>query len=163
MEVSPAVYAYLEDDTYSPDFVMDTLNLAYLGCTRVYLANAGHLVTFYGKKTKPGAGLSLEQGMAACCLVTEIPTWMGSLAKYTVHTISITEAQELIQGLKHLERRTSAKSTSNLVIGSPLCVWDRLIVVCLPLLNLLCLWLLPLFPNRGATSQWHHSSFKESY
>ena len=42
VEVSPGVYAYPEDNTYSPDFVMDTLNLAYPGCTGVYLANAGH-------------------------------------------------------------------------------------------------------------------------
>ena len=42
VEVSPGVYAYPEDDTYSPDFVMDTLNLAYPGCTGVYLANTGH-------------------------------------------------------------------------------------------------------------------------
>ena len=70
----------------------------------MYLANTGYLVAFYGKKTKPGAGLSLEQGMEACRLVTEIPTWMGSLAKYTVCAISTTEAQELIQGLKHLEK-----------------------------------------------------------
>ena len=104
VEVSPGVYAYPEDDIYSSDFIMDTLNPAYPGCTGVYLANAGHLVAFYGKKTKPGAGLSLEQGMEACWLVTEIPTWMGNLAKYTVHGISITEAQELIQGLKQLER-----------------------------------------------------------
>ena len=95
--------------TLSPDFVMDTLNLAYPGCTGVYLANTGHLVAFYGKKTKPGAGLSLEQGMEACHLVTEIPTWMGSLAKYTVHAISTTEAQELVQGLKHLEKEDFRK------------------------------------------------------
>ena len=98
------MYAYPEDDTYSSIFIMDTLNLAYPGCTGVYLANAGHLVAFYGKKTKPGAGLSLAQGMEACRLVTEIPTWMGNLAKYTVHAINITEVQELIQGLKQLER-----------------------------------------------------------
>ena len=42
--------------------------------------------------------------MEACRLVTEIPTWMGSLAKYTVHAISTTEVQELIQGLKRLEK-----------------------------------------------------------
>ena len=107
--MSPGVYAYPEDDTYSSDFVMDTVNLAYPGCTAVYLTNAGHLVTFYGKKTKPGAGLSLKQGMEACRLVTEIPTWMGNLAKYTVQAISITEAQELIQGLKQLEREDLRK------------------------------------------------------
>ena len=109
VEVSPGVYAYPEDDTYSPDFVMDTLNLAYPGCTGVYLANAGHLVAFYGKKMKPGAGLSLEQGMEACHLVTEIPTWMGSLAKYTVCALSTTEAQELVQGLKCLEKEDFRK------------------------------------------------------
>ena len=109
VEVSPGVYAYPEDDTYSPDFIMDILNLAYPGCTGVYLANAGHLIAFYRKKTKPGAGLSPEQGMVACHLVTEIPTWMGSLAKYTVHAISTTEVQELIQGLKRLEREDLRK------------------------------------------------------
>ena len=109
VEVSPGVYAYPEDNTYSPEFIMDTLNLAYPGCTGVYLANTGHLVAFYGKKMKPGAGLSLEQGMEACHLVTEIPTWMGSLAKYTVHAISTTEVQELVQGLKHLEKEDFCK------------------------------------------------------
>ena len=104
VELSPGVYAYPEDDTYSSDFVTDTLNLAYPGCTGVYLANAGHLVAFYGKKTKPGAGLSIKQGMEACHMVTKILTWMGSLAKYTVCAISTTEAQELVQGLKHLEK-----------------------------------------------------------
>ena len=88
---------------------MDTLNLAYPGCTGVYLGNAGHLVAFYRKKMKPGAGLSLEQGMEACRMVTEIPTWMGSLAKYTVYAISTTEAQELVQGLKHLEKEDFRK------------------------------------------------------
>ena len=42
--------------------------------------------------------------MEACRLVAEIPTWMLSLAKYTVHANSTTEAQELVQGLKHLEK-----------------------------------------------------------
>ena len=92
VEVSPGVYACPEDNTYNPDFVMDTLNLGYPGCTGVYLANAGHLAAFYGKKMKPGAGLSLKQGMEACHLVTEITTWMVSLAKYTVHAISTAEA-----------------------------------------------------------------------
>ena len=41
--------------------------------------------------------------------MTEIPTWMGSLAKYTVHAISTTEGQELIQGLKCLEKEDFRK------------------------------------------------------
>ena len=108
-EVSPGVYAYPKDDTYSPDFVVDTLNLAYPGCTGVYLTNAGNLVAFYGKKTKPGASLRLEQGMEACCMVPEIPTWMGSLAKHTVYAISTTMVQELVLGLKHLEKANLCK------------------------------------------------------
>ena len=36
--------------------------------------------------------------------MTEIATRMGSLAKYTVCAISTTEAQELVQGLKCLEK-----------------------------------------------------------
>ena len=42
-------------------------------------------------------------------MVTEIPTWMGSLAKYTVCAISTTDAQELVQGLKHLEKEVFHK------------------------------------------------------
>ena len=109
VEVSPGVYAYPKDDTYSSDFTMHTLNLAYPGCSGVYLVNAGHLKAVYGKTTKPGAGLSLKQGMEACRMVTEIPTWMGSLAKYIVHAISTTEAEELIQGLKCLEKEDLCK------------------------------------------------------
>ena len=59
-----------------------------------------HIIAFYGKKTKLGAGLSLEQGMEVCRLIAEIPIWMGNLAKYTVHAMSINEGQELVQGLK---------------------------------------------------------------
>ena len=101
VEVSPRVYAYLEDDTCSADFVMDTLNLAYPGCTGVYLMNTGH--------SKPSAGLSLKQGMEACHLVAEIPTWIGSLDKYTVCAISTNEVQELVQGLKQLEKEDFRK------------------------------------------------------
>ena len=75
----------------------------------MYLANTGHLVAFYRKKMKPGAGLSLEQGMEVCCLVTEISIWMGSLARYTVHAISTTEAQQLVQSLKCLEKEDFRK------------------------------------------------------
>ena len=42
-------------------------------------------------------------------MVTEIPTWMGSLAKYTARAISTTEAQELVQGLKCLEKEDFRK------------------------------------------------------
>ena len=161
VEMSPGVYAYPEDDTYSLDFVMDTLNLAYPGCTGLYLTNAGHLAAFYEKKTKPGAGLSLEQGMEACCLVMEIPIWMGSLAKYTVCAIITTEAQELILGLKHLEKEDLHKvhlKLSNRL--SSLWYWDRLTVACPPPLNcfvpasyFFCTWQPGVLPHK-----WHYPS-----
>ena len=138
VEVSPGVYAYPEDDAYSADFVMDTLNLAYPGCMGVYLTDAGHLVAFYGKKTKPVAGLSLKQGMEACRLVAEIPTWMRNLVKYTVCAISTNEVQELVQGLKWLEK-IYVKFALNLVTNFLLYDWDRLIVAYLPPQNLLFL------------------------
>ena len=56
-----------------------------------------------------GLSLSLEQGIEACHMVTETPTWMGSLAKNTVRAISTTEAQELVQGLKCLEKEDFRK------------------------------------------------------
>ena len=53
VEVRPGVYVAPEDDSYSADFVVDTLNLAYPGCTRVFLAEPGSVIAFYGKKGSP--------------------------------------------------------------------------------------------------------------
>ena len=39
-----------EEELYSADFVLDTLNLTYPGCTRVFLTEPGHAITFYGCK-----------------------------------------------------------------------------------------------------------------
>ena len=50
LEVSPGVYDAPEEDSYGVDFVVDTLNQAYPGCTGLYLDVAGHMVAFYGKK-----------------------------------------------------------------------------------------------------------------
>ena len=50
LEVSPGVYGTPEDDSYGIDFVVETLNQAYPGCTGLYLDVAGHMVAFYGKK-----------------------------------------------------------------------------------------------------------------
>ena len=104
VESSPGVYSFPEDDTYGADFVVDTVNMAYLGCTGAYLAEAGHVIAFYGRKGSPKAGLTLEQGMEACRILSEIPRWMGRLAKYTVQAVSLDEARDLVAGLKRLER-----------------------------------------------------------
>ena len=88
IESSPGVYSSPEDDTYGADFMIDTVNMAYPGCTRVYLGEAGHVIAFFGKKGTPKAGLTLEQGMEACRILSRIPSWMGQLAKYTVRALS---------------------------------------------------------------------------
>ena len=124
IESSPGVYSFPEDDTYGANFMMDTVNMAYPGCTGVYLAEASHVIAFYGKKGSPKAGLMLEQGMEACRILSEIPSWMGQLAKYTVRALSLNEAKDVVAGLKRLERENLQKACleltnrlSNLKLG----------------------------------------------
>ena len=47
VETSPGNFTPPEEESYSADFVLDTLNLTYLGCTRVFLAEPGHAIAFY--------------------------------------------------------------------------------------------------------------------
>ena len=76
IESSPGVYFFPEDNTYGADFMIDTVNMAYPGCTGVYLAEASHIIVFFGKKGSPKAGLMLEQGMEACRILSGIPNWI---------------------------------------------------------------------------------------
>ena len=93
MESSPGVFGPPDEDSYSVDFIVDTLNQAYPGCTGVYLSDAGHILAFYGKQGAPNAGLTLEQGMEACMIIQEIQQWMGSLAQVKVRAVSLEEAK----------------------------------------------------------------------
>ena len=102
VETTPGVFAFPEYDAYGTDFVIDTLNMAHPGCTGVYLTEAGHVITFYGKKGSPKTGLTLEQGMEACMILSNIPQWIGKLAKYTAQAISLNEAKDMVAGLKRL-------------------------------------------------------------
>ena len=113
----PGEYASPGEDTYSADFVKDTLNLAYPGCTGVYLTESGHLVAFYGKKNAPRVELSVEQGMEACQIITEISMWMGKLAKFKVWAVSLQEATDIVNGLKRLKVPLAASSAA--VMGQP--------------------------------------------
>ena len=70
-----------EEELYSADFVLDTLNLTYPGCTGVFLAEPGHAIAFYGHKGSVRAGLMVEQSTEACKLISSIPVWMGYAAK----------------------------------------------------------------------------------
>ena len=84
IEISPGMYSTPEDDSYSVDFVIDTINHTYPGCTDMYLDVAGHMLAFYGKKTNPRAGLLHDQGVIASKAITDIPTWMGYFARWRV-------------------------------------------------------------------------------
>ena len=125
MELSPGVFGPPDEDSYSIDFIIDTLNQAYPRCTGVYLSDAGHILAFYGKRGVPNAGLTLEQGMEACMIIQEIPQWMGSLAQVKVRAVSLQEATEILVGLKCLEKETLKRlqaQLSAMQLGSTLSV-----------------------------------------
>ena len=81
IETSPGVYSTPEDDSYSIDFAIDTINHAYSSCTGMYLDVAGHMLAFYGKKSNPRASLLHDQGVIASEAIAEIPSWMGYPAR----------------------------------------------------------------------------------
>ena len=80
-------------ESYSADFVLDTLNLTYLGCTGVFLAEPGHGIAFYGCKGSVRAGLMVEQSTEACKLISSIPVLMGYAAKIKARAISLQEVK----------------------------------------------------------------------
>ena len=104
IETSTGVYSTPEEDSYSIDFAIDTINHAYPGCTGMYLDVASHMLAFYRKKTNPRAGLLHDQGVIANKAITNIPTWMGYFAKWRVRCISVSEASEILAGCKRLEK-----------------------------------------------------------
>ena len=62
-ETSPGNFTPPKEESYSADFVLYTLNLTYLGCTGVFLAEPGHAIAFYGHKGSVKVGLTVEQSM----------------------------------------------------------------------------------------------------
>ena len=104
IKTSAGVHSAPEEDSYSVDFAIDTINCAFPGCTGMYLGMAGHMLAFYGKKTNPRAGLLIGQAIAASKAITNIPTWMGYFARWRVRCISISEASEILVGCKRIEK-----------------------------------------------------------
>ena len=100
IETSVGIHTAPEEDSYSVDFAIDTINRAYPGCTGMYLGVAGHMLAFYGKKTNPRAGLLIGQAVAASKAIANIPTWMGYFARWRVKCVSISEASEILAGCK---------------------------------------------------------------
>ena len=106
IETSVGMYSTPEEDSYSVDFAIDTLNHAYPGCTSMYLDVASHMLAFYRKKTNPRAGLLHDQGIIASKAIANIPTWMGYFARWRVRCISVSKASEILAGCKRLEKES---------------------------------------------------------
>ena len=104
IETSVSVHTTPEEDSYSVDFAIDTINHTYPGCTGMYLGMAGHMLAFYGKKTNPRAGLLIGQAVATSKAIANIPTWMGYFAMWRVKCVSISKASEILVGCKRIEK-----------------------------------------------------------
>ena len=104
IKTSAGIHTAPEEDSYSVDFAIDTINCAYPGCTGMYLGVAGHMLAFYGKKTNPRAGLLIGQAVTTSKAIANIPTWMGYFARWRVKCISISEASEILAGCKRIEK-----------------------------------------------------------
>ena len=106
IETSAAVHTAPEEDLYSVDFAIDTINRTYPGCTGMYLGVLGHMLAFYGKKTNPRAGLLINQAITASKVIANIPTWMGYFATWRVKCISISEVRDILVGCKRIEKES---------------------------------------------------------
>ena len=106
IETSEGIHAAPEEDSYSVNFAIDSINHAYPRCTGMYLGVVGHMLAFYGKKTNPRAGLLLDQAITASKAIANIPTWMGYFATWRVKCISTSEAGEILVGCKRIERKS---------------------------------------------------------
>ena len=104
IKTSVGMHSAPEEDSYSVDVTIDTINHAYSGCTGMYLGMAGHMLAFYGKKTNPRAGLLLGQAVTASKAITNIPTWMGYFARWRVQCVSTSEASEILVGCNRIEK-----------------------------------------------------------
>ena len=113
-ETSPGNFMPPEEELYRADFVLDTLNLTYPGCTGVFLAEPGHAIAFYGQKGSVRVGLMVEQSTEACKLISSIPIWMGYAAKIKARGISLQEANDMIVGLKRLDKEDLKKACMEL-------------------------------------------------
>ena len=106
IKTSVGMHTAPEEDSYSVDFAIDSINRTYPGCTDMYLGVASHMLAFYGKKTNSRAGLLIGQAIAASKAIANIPTWMGYFARWRVRCISISEVSEILVGCKRIEKES---------------------------------------------------------
>ena len=55
-------------------------------------------------------GLTVEQSTEACKLISFISVWMGCMAKIKARVISLQEANDMIVGLKRLNKEDLKKA-----------------------------------------------------
>ena len=72
------------------------------------------MLVFYGKKSNPKAGLTQEQGVLAARAISDISTWLGSLAKWKVRCVSLAEATEILAGCKRVEKENLRRARLDL-------------------------------------------------
>ena len=106
IETSAGVHTAPEEDSYSVNFAIDSVNRAYPGCTGMYLGMTGHMLAFYGKKTNPRAELLISQAVTASKAIANIPTWMGYFARWRVKCVSISEVSEILAGCMRIEKES---------------------------------------------------------
>ena len=106
IKTSASVHTAPEEDSYSVDFAIDSINRTYPRCTGMYLGMAGHMLALYGKKTNRRAGLLTSQAIAASKAIANIPTWMGYFARWRVKCVSISEVSEILAGCKRIEKES---------------------------------------------------------
>ena len=106
IETSAGIHTAPEEDSYSVDFTIHTINRACPWCTGIYLGMVGHMLAFYGKKTNPRAGLLLDQAITASKAIANIPTWMGYFATWRVKCVSISEGSEILVGCRRIEKES---------------------------------------------------------
>ena len=104
VEVGPGLFTPPKDDSFSVDYAMEAVNRAYPGCTGVYLGSEGHMLAFYGGKGSTRAGLTQDVAVEACRDVSQLPTWMGFTARWTVRCVSLAEANDTLADCKRLEK-----------------------------------------------------------
>ena len=106
IKTSASMHTTPEEDSYSANFAINSINRAYPGCTGMYLGVVGHMLAFYGKKTYPRAGLLIGQAIDTSKVIANIPTWMGYFTRWRVKCVSISEVSEILAGCKRIEKES---------------------------------------------------------
>ena len=91
-----------EDDSYSEDFAVDVVNHFFYGCTGVFIAEADHFLAFFGKRGNSKAGLTHDEGIAACQAMRKLAFWLGEPAKLRVRIVSVAEAGVIVDSCKRM-------------------------------------------------------------